>query len=91
MPATVLATSPLYAYSLDLVKGLVEAMDDQAAIGQATGVLMVTGDMTSSEAFEVLRDRALVQGQSLREAAGAVLTTHTPAATAEDHTAEGSP
>lgn len=36
----VLATSPLYAYSLDLIDGLMEAIGDRAAINQAPGVLM---------------------------------------------------
>lgn len=71
--AETLATSPLYAYSLDVVEGLVEAVDDQATIDQATGALMARNDLTGSEAFDVLRDRALVQAVSMREAAAGLL------------------
>ncbi len=71
--AEVLATSPLYAYSLDMVDGLVESLENQGIIAQALGVLMVRHDLTSAEAFDLLRDRALVRGSSLREAAEFVL------------------
>lgn len=71
-----LSTSPLYAYSLDLVDGLVESLEDRAAIGQATGVLIARNHWSTEEAFDAVRDRALVQGVSLREAADAVLKTY---------------
>ncbi len=71
--ADVLATSPLYAYSLDVVDGLVESMEERAVITNATGALMARHDLTHNEAFDALRDRALVQGSSLREAATSVL------------------
>lgn len=71
--ADILATSPLYAYSLDAVEGLVETLDDRAAIDQATGVLMVQNGLSSADALDAVRDRALVHGVSLRRAADAVL------------------
>lgn len=71
----VLATSPLYAYSLDVVDGLLEAMDDRAAIERATGVLLARRDLTRAEAFAILREDALRRGVSLRQAAGAVLAS----------------
>lgn len=68
----VLSTSPLYASSLDLVEGLAASMEERAVIAQATGVLMETNQWTSAEAFDVLRDRAQVQG-SLEDAATAIV------------------
>lgn len=80
----VLATSPLYANSLDLVDGLVEAVDDRAVIDQASGLLMAENQLTSGDAFSVLRDRALVQHVSLREAADSVLEAHNHAASLDE-------
>lgn len=74
--ADVLATSPLYAYSLEMIEGLVETVGHQAIIGQATGMLMADGDLSRVEAFDLLRDRALAEGRSLPEAARRVLDTH---------------
>jgi putative methionine-R-sulfoxide reductase with GAF domain len=75
--AEALTTSPLYAYSLDLVEGLMASIEERAVIAQATGALMQQNGWTSGEAFDVLRDRALVHGQSLEEAATAVVATTT--------------
>ncbi len=71
--ADVLTASPLYAYSLDMVEGLVQTVEERAVIDQATGALVSRNQWPSSDAFEFLRDRALVQGQTLVEAARAVL------------------
>ena len=49
-------------------------------IAQATGTLMARNASSSAEAFDVLRARALVQGETLREAAEAVLALDLPAA-----------
>lgn len=69
----VLARSPLYAYSLDVVDGLLESLADQAVVAQATGLLMARNGWTTEEAFRLIRERALVHGASLRETAGSVL------------------
>lgn len=71
--AEVISTSPLYAYSLDMVEGLLETMEARALIGQATGVIMVTEERTGEEALERLRELALASGESMRTVAGWVL------------------
>ena len=72
--ADVLSTSPLYAYSLDMVVGLMESLEERAVIAQATGALMARNQWTVAESFDFVRDRALVQGEPLREAATAILS-----------------
>jgi GAF domain-containing protein len=72
--AEAIATSPLYAYSLEMVDGLVEDLHTQAVIGQATGVLLATEDGTTEEALDRLRDLALRSGESMRTVAEWVLT-----------------
>ncbi|HEX3622073.1 MAG TPA: GAF and ANTAR domain-containing protein [Acidimicrobiales bacterium] len=71
--AEVIATSPLYAYSLDMVEGLMETLETKALIGQATGVIMGTEQLTDADALERLRDLALRSGDSLRAVATRVL------------------
>lgn len=71
--AEAISTSPLYAYSLDMVDGLVESLESQALIGQATGVLMVTEEETGEDALARLRDLALRSGESMRTVAEWVL------------------
>ncbi|MDP9440646.1 MAG: GAF and ANTAR domain-containing protein [Actinomycetota bacterium] len=67
--AEAVATSPLYAYSLDMVEGLVETLEDQAVIAQGIGWMMASRGRTQPEALEQLRANALANGQSLRDAA----------------------
>ena len=67
--AEVIATSPLYAYSLEMVDGLVESLETRALIGQATGVLVGTEDGTTEDALDRLRDLALRSGESMRTVA----------------------
>ncbi len=69
----VISTSPLYAYSLDMVDGLVETLESRAVIAQATGVLTAVERLTSEEALDRLRDLALRSGQSMRAVAQRVL------------------
>lgn len=64
-----IGTSPLYAYSLDMVAGLVEDLESQAIIDQATGVLMATQEKTSEGALGQLRDLAMRSGESMRTVA----------------------
>lgn len=64
-----IGTSPLYAYSLDMVAGLVEDLESQAIIDQATGVLMATQEKNSESALGQLRDLALRSGESMRTVA----------------------
>ena len=71
--AAAIGTSPLYAYSLDMVDGLVESLENQALIAQASSVISVTEDRTSEQALDRLRDLALASGQSLRTVADWVL------------------
>lgn len=67
--AETVATSPLYAYSLDMVEGLVETLEDQAIIAQGIGWMMASRSCTQSEALDLLRSSALAKDQSLRAAA----------------------
>lgn len=71
--AEVISTSPIYAYSLDMVDGLAESIETQALIDQATGVLMATENSTSAEGLDRLRELALQSGQSMRTVAEWVL------------------
>lgn len=76
--AEVLSTSPLYAASLDAVAGLMETLAERALIDRATGVLMARNSWTSTEAFDALRDRAFVHGESLRDVARTILDPTAP-------------
>ena len=67
--AEVISTSPLYAYSLDMVDGLLEDLESRAVIEQATGVLMATEKETDKHALGRLRELALGSGESLRTVA----------------------
>jgi GAF domain-containing protein len=71
--AEVISTSPLYAYSLDMVDGLVESLETQALIGQASGVIMAEDGLTADEALDRLRALAMSSGESLRTVATWVL------------------
>jgi GAF domain-containing protein len=71
--AEVISTSPLYAYSLDMVDGLVESLEDQGVIAQAVGVLMATEQQSLAEATDRLRSLALNGGESMRTAADRVI------------------
>ncbi len=71
--ADAISTSPLYAYSLDMVDGLVESMESRALIDQAAGVLMGIEELAAEEALDRLRELALVSGESMRTVATWVL------------------
>ena len=71
--ADAISRSPLYAYSLDMVEGLVETLESRALIAQATGVLMVTDACTAAEALDHLRGLALAGGASMRTVAERVV------------------
>lgn len=64
-----ISISPLYAYSLDMVDGLVENLESRAVIEQATGVLMANQEETSGDALDRLRDLAMRSGESMRTVA----------------------
>jgi GAF domain-containing protein len=68
-----IGASPLYAYSLDMVDGLVEDLESRAIIEQATGVLMASQEKTSANALDQLRDLAMRSGESMRTVAGWVI------------------
>lgn len=65
--------SPLYAYSLAMVDGLVEDLESRALIDQAVGVLMVTQEEAGEDALGRLRELALRSGESMRTVAGWVI------------------
>ena len=67
--AQAIGSSPLYAYSLDMVDGLVEDLESRAIIEQATGVLMASQEDTSGNALGQLRDLAMRSGESMRTVA----------------------
>ncbi len=69
----VISTSPLYAYSLEMVDGLVETLESRALIAQAAGVIMANEQLTSEAALDRLRDLALQSGHSMRAIARWVL------------------
>ena len=71
--AGVIATSPLYAYTLDMVDGLVDSLETQAIVAQACGIIAVTERLTTEEAAERLRTLALVSGESLRQVSAWVI------------------
>jgi GAF domain-containing protein len=71
--AEVIARSPLYAYSLDMVEGLIESIENQALISRATGVLVARHGWSSAEALDALRRRALAHGESLLAVAESIL------------------
>jgi GAF domain-containing protein len=81
--AELIATSPLYAYSLDMVDGLVESLENQAIIAQATGLIMVIESRTSDQAMDQLREAAMASGKSMRAVADAVIDEH-PTVAADD-------
>lgn len=64
-----ISSSPLYAYSLDMVDGLVEDLESRAVIEQATGVLMANQEQTSGGALDQLRNLAMRSGESMRTVA----------------------
>ena len=71
--AELISTSPIYAYSLDMVEGLTETLESQALIDRATGVLMATEERSSAEALDRLRELALSSGEAMRTVAKWVL------------------
>lgn len=71
--AEVISTSPLYAYSLEMVDGLVETLESRAVIDRAIGVIMATEHETSEGAWDRLRNLALESGHSIRAVADWVL------------------
>ena len=74
--AEVIATSPLYAYSLEMVDGLLESMENQAVIARATGVVMAIESRTSEDALDQLRTLALTSGRSMRAVADSIIAEH---------------
>lgn len=80
-----IACSPLYAYSLDMVDGLVENLESRAVIEQATGVLMGSQEQSSGEALAQLRDLAMRSGESMRTVAKWVIDER-PTGTVETFT-----
>jgi len=67
--ADAIGTSPLYAYSLDMVDGLGEDLETRALIEQATGVLVATEQETTEAALDRIRELAEGSGESMRTVA----------------------
>lgn len=74
--AEIVSTSPLYAYSLEMVDGLVESLENQAIVAQATGIIMATEARSDEEALDQLRGVALASGKSMRAVADSVILEH---------------
>lgn len=84
-----ISSSPLYAYSLDMVDGLVEDLESRAVIEQATGVLMANQEETSGDALDRLRDLAMRSGESMRTVAEWVIKERPTGAATPGDTARG--
>ncbi|CAN5491664.1 GAF and ANTAR domain-containing protein [soil metagenome] len=72
--ASIIAHSPLFAASLDLVDGLLEAVEDRDLIARCIGLLRERDDLTEQAAWSQLRRLALDEGHSIAEMAGRILT-----------------
>lgn len=88
--AEVISSSPLYAYSLDLVDGLVEDLESRAVIDRATGVLIATEGLDGGEAMDRLRHLALSSGNSMRTVADWLLDERPAQPTSSDAGSEAS-
>jgi GAF domain-containing protein len=73
LAAEAVSTSPLYAYSLDAVEGLMETLEARALIEQASGMIVASERRTSEEAMDRLREIAMAGGESLRAVAERVV------------------
>ncbi|CAN5752016.1 GAF and ANTAR domain-containing protein [soil metagenome] len=71
--AGLIARSPLFAASLDLVDGLVEAVEVRDLIARAMGVLRGVHGLDEADALAELRRRALAEDHSIGEVAGRIL------------------
>jgi GAF domain-containing protein len=67
--AEIIATSPLYGYSLALVDEVLEELATRELINNAIGVVMVREHCGESDALEELTNEAERRGASLRETA----------------------
>jgi GAF domain-containing protein len=86
--AEVIGSSPLYAYSLDLVEGLLEDFESRTAIVRATGVLIATEGLSGDEAMDRLRHLALSSGESMRTVADWLLDERPLRSAPADSTSE---
>lgn len=71
--AEAIGTSPLYASALDLVEGLVDALESQALMHQAAGVIMAGEGRTAEEALDRLHQLTMSSGKPMRAVAQLVL------------------
>lgn len=71
--AEIIVDSPVYAAATDLVDEAVLALEDQAVIARAVGVLIHLHGRSPSEAFDLLQDRATMHRETTRAAADRVL------------------
>lgn len=71
--AEAIRTSALYAYSLDMVDGLMEGMEARAVIHRAREVLTATEGLSAEAALDRLRHLALASGRSMHDVASWLL------------------
>lgn len=88
--AAAISSSPLYAYSIDMVDGLVETMENRAVIEQAMGVIMESEAMSHEESLDRLRELALRSGEPMRKVADWVLDERPRGASAPPEEGRGS-
>jgi len=74
--AEAIVTSPLYAYSLDLVSDVVEGLGTAEMVGEAIGIVCARVGYGRDEALVDLAESARLRGESLREAAEWVIREH---------------
>lgn len=68
-----IGSSPVYASAVDMVDAIMEAMEDQAVVNQAVGVLIAREGQTSAQAFSRLQELASASGETLGTVARWVL------------------
>jgi GAF domain-containing protein len=85
LAAEAITTSPLYAYSLDMVEGLMETLENRALINHAAGIIMASEQRTSEQALGRLRELALASGESMHRVAQWVLEEHPGPPPGEEH------
>ena len=74
--AEAIGTSPLYAFALDMVEGLMETLESKALINQAVGVIIAGEGRPAEEALERVRHLAFASGQPMRAVAQFALDDH---------------
>ena len=83
--AETIVTSPLYAYSIDLVNEVVEGLGTAEMVGEAVGIMCARVGYGRDEALADLAESARLRGESLRDAAEWVIRErHVSSSCSED-------